>query len=115
MDTRGKELATRCYNEDEDFLAKEKIAEWLGGQYVLHYTIPRGMLIYFSGRINKLALRHYVDFFDFGGLRLDLAFRSVSRIAAVLIMPFTIYHQPLLCETLFERRNTTSRSNFRGI
>lgn len=59
MDTRGKELATRCWNEDEDFLAKEKIAEWLGGH----------------GRINKLALRHYVDFFDFQGLRLDLAFR----------------------------------------
>lgn len=32
MDARGKELASRCWNEDEDFLAKEKIAEWLGGQ-----------------------------------------------------------------------------------
>lgn len=34
MESRGKELATRCWNEDEEFLAKEKIAEWLGGQYV---------------------------------------------------------------------------------
>ena len=34
METRGKELATRCWNENDDFLAKEKIAEWLGGQYV---------------------------------------------------------------------------------
>ena len=31
METRGKELASRCWNENEDFLAKEKIAEWLGG------------------------------------------------------------------------------------
>jgi hypothetical protein len=29
---RGKDLAAKCYAEDEDFLAKEKIAEWLGGQ-----------------------------------------------------------------------------------
>jgi len=32
IDLRGKELATRCWTEDEEFLAKEKIAEWLGGQ-----------------------------------------------------------------------------------
>lgn len=32
MDTRGKELAARCWGEDEEFLAREKIAEWLGGQ-----------------------------------------------------------------------------------
>ena len=31
MEKRGQELATRCWNEDEEFLAKEKIAEWLGG------------------------------------------------------------------------------------
>lgn len=30
----GKELAARCYHEDDGFLAKDKIAEWLGGQYV---------------------------------------------------------------------------------
>lgn len=30
----GKELASRCYQEDDAFLAKDKIAEWLGGQYV---------------------------------------------------------------------------------
>ena len=33
---RGKELAARCYQEDDAFLAKDKIAEWLGGQYVHH-------------------------------------------------------------------------------
>lgn len=31
METRGKDMASRCWNENEDFLAKEKIAEWLGG------------------------------------------------------------------------------------
>ncbi|TFK74047.1 hypothetical protein BDN72DRAFT_956116 [Pluteus cervinus] len=61
IETRGKELATRCWNEDEDFLLKEKIAEWLGGQVL----------------INKVALKHYIDFFDFTGLRLDLAFRKL--------------------------------------
>lgn len=32
VEARGKELASRCWAEDEDFLPKEKIAEWLGGQ-----------------------------------------------------------------------------------
>lgn len=61
LDARGKELATRCWAEDEDFLAKDKIAEWLGGQSL----------------INKTALRHYMDFFDFSNLRLDHAFRRM--------------------------------------
>ncbi|KAJ6475350.1 hypothetical protein C8R47DRAFT_1143196 [Mycena vitilis] len=61
MDTRGKELATRCWKEDEEFLGKEKIAEWLGS----------------VGAINKVALHHYINFFDFTGLRLDLAFRRL--------------------------------------
>ena len=30
----GKRAAERCWQEDEEFLAKEKIAEWLGGMYV---------------------------------------------------------------------------------
>ncbi|KAF8070176.1 hypothetical protein FPV67DRAFT_1005473 [Lyophyllum atratum] len=61
MDARGRELASRCWNEDEGFLAKEKIAEWLGGH----------------GPINKLALHHYINYLDFSGLRLDLAFRRL--------------------------------------
>ncbi|KAF9244889.1 hypothetical protein BU15DRAFT_85738 [Melanogaster broomeanus] len=58
---RGKELAARCYREDEGFLAKEKIAEWLGGH----------------GQINKIAVHYYMDYFDFTGLRLDNAFRRL--------------------------------------
>ena len=42
VEARGKELASRCWAEDEDFLAKEKIAEWLGGQYVTEYVITIG-------------------------------------------------------------------------
>lgn len=34
MDSRAKELAEKCWREDEEFLAREKIAEWLGGTFV---------------------------------------------------------------------------------
>jgi hypothetical protein len=37
METRGKELAARCWDDNEEFLAKDKIAEWLGGQYVFSF------------------------------------------------------------------------------
>ncbi|KAG1870198.1 hypothetical protein DFJ58DRAFT_653231 [Suillus subalutaceus] len=61
LPTQGKDLAAKCYTEDEDFLAKEKIAEWLGGH----------------GQVNKTALHHYMNYFDFTGLRLDIAFRRL--------------------------------------
>ncbi|RPD59799.1 hypothetical protein L227DRAFT_586366 [Lentinus tigrinus ALCF2SS1-6] len=61
LDNRGKELASRCWVEDEEFLPKDKIAEWLGGQSL----------------INKAALRHYINNFDFSNLRLDQAFRRL--------------------------------------
>ncbi|KAJ8076839.1 hypothetical protein PM082_001262 [Marasmius tenuissimus] len=61
METRGQELAMKCWNEDEEFLAKDKIAEWLGG----------------TGRINKIALQHYMDQFDFNAQSLDSAFRGL--------------------------------------
>jgi len=32
IDSKAKSLASRCWAEDEEFLAKEKIAEWLGGK-----------------------------------------------------------------------------------
>lgn len=34
MQEQGKELARKCWDEDEEFLAKDKIAEWLGKQSV---------------------------------------------------------------------------------
>lgn len=36
LDTRAKDMATKCWHEDEEFLAKDKIAEWLGKQSVSH-------------------------------------------------------------------------------
>ncbi|KAG9008231.1 hypothetical protein FRB90_009031 [Tulasnella sp. 427] len=59
--TRAKSLADRCWREDETFKAREKIAEWLGG----------------SGHVNRLAVQHYMDHFDFKGYRLDNAFRHL--------------------------------------
>ena len=32
INSKAKSLAARCWAEDEEFLAKEKIAEWLGGR-----------------------------------------------------------------------------------
>ncbi|KAJ1305839.1 hypothetical protein OPQ81_010564 [Rhizoctonia solani] len=61
IEGRGQGLAARCWQEDETFLVKEKIAEWLGG----------------TAAINKVTLRYYMDYFDFGGMRLDAAFRHL--------------------------------------
>jgi PH/SEC7 domain-containing protein len=55
----GQERARQCWIEDEEFLAKDKIAEWLGGH----------------GALNAVALRHWMDRFDFSELRVDQAFR----------------------------------------
>ncbi|GJJ06521.1 hypothetical protein Clacol_000713 [Clathrus columnatus] len=59
LELKGKELASQCWEDDETFLPKEKIAEWLGG----------------AGRLNAVTLHHYIEFYDFTGLRLDHAFR----------------------------------------
>lgn len=32
IESYGRELATKCWNEDANFLAREKISEYLGGQ-----------------------------------------------------------------------------------
>ncbi|KAJ3570962.1 hypothetical protein NP233_g4061 [Leucocoprinus birnbaumii] len=61
LEAKAKELAKKCWDEDEEFLAKDKIAEWLGKH----------------GRLNKVALRHYMENFDFADLRLDVAFRRM--------------------------------------
>ena len=74
----GKELAARCYQEDEGFLAKDKIAEWLGGKCVYPCCFSRNRSSLDSGSINKITLRYYIDYFDFAGLRLDNAFRWVA-------------------------------------
>ncbi|TNY24717.1 hypothetical protein DMC30DRAFT_345458 [Rhodotorula diobovata] len=54
-------LAERAWDEDEGFLERRKIAEWLGS----------------AGRVNAAALRLYMDRFDFQALSLDAAFRRL--------------------------------------
>ncbi|GAA6001536.1 hypothetical protein JCM10207_006712 [Rhodosporidiobolus poonsookiae] len=61
LEEKASGLAKRCWDEDESFLERRKIAEWLGS----------------SGRVNVAALRYYIDNFDFAGLRLDVAFRRL--------------------------------------
>lgn len=41
IDSKAKSLAARCWTEDEEFLAKEKIAEWLGGRQVIFRSVRR--------------------------------------------------------------------------
>jgi PH/SEC7 domain-containing protein len=75
---KGKDLASKCWNEDESFLGREKIAEWLGGMLVPFVTFCRNVYLQFSldrDKIKKVALKYYMDFFDFTSLRLDHAFR----------------------------------------
>ncbi|SNX81885.1 uncharacterized protein MEPE_00590 [Melanopsichium pennsylvanicum] len=57
----AQELATKCWEEDPEFLKQDKIAEWLGG----------------LGLINRAARGFYFSNFDFSGLRLDIAFRKL--------------------------------------
>lgn len=61
MNGRAKEMASHCWNEDESFKKREKIAEWLGS----------------VGTLNHLARQQYFQHFDFAGLRLDTAFRHL--------------------------------------
>ena len=63
LSERAAEFADKCWNEDESFLRKEKIAEWLGG----------------FGELNQAALHAYMERFDFKGLRLDAAFRKLCE------------------------------------
>lgn len=59
--SRARELADKCWNEDETWLHKEKIAEWLGG----------------LGSLNHAARTYYFAKFDFAGMRVDSALRHL--------------------------------------
>ncbi|KAM0753008.1 hypothetical protein T439DRAFT_378754 [Meredithblackwellia eburnea MCA 4105] len=63
LDERATSFAQKCWDEDPNFLERKKIAEWLGS----------------TGRLNVAALRKYMDFFNFTGLRLDAAFRRLCE------------------------------------
>lgn len=59
----AKALAEKCWNEDESFLKKEKIAEWLGGH----------------GAINRASLNQYMQNFSFKDLSIENAFRRLCE------------------------------------
>ncbi|KAF9113369.1 hypothetical protein BGX27_001697 [Mortierella sp. AM989] len=56
-------IAKKCYDEDESFLKRDEIAEYLG--------TPKPF--------RRLVLTHYMDYFEFLGMRLDVAFRSLCQ------------------------------------
>lgn len=58
LEARGKECARRTWEEDEGFLAKEKIAGWLGGMYVLTFfekVVFADTFIQWSGEQGRAA------------------------------------------------------------
>ncbi|KAK4054533.1 hypothetical protein OIV83_001027 [Microbotryomycetes sp. JL201] len=61
LEVRAQRLAQRCWDEDPGFLDPKKVATWLGSPAAL----------------SSLTLRRWIVFFDFAGLRLDVAFRRL--------------------------------------
>ncbi|GAN03834.1 sec7 domain-containing protein [Mucor ambiguus] len=56
-----KQCASRLWEEDESFVQRERIAEWLGQ----------------SKELNADTLSEYMNYFEFATMRLDSAFRKV--------------------------------------
>ncbi|CAO3612388.1 unnamed protein product [Mucor fragilis] len=56
-----KQCASRLWQEDESFVQRERIAEWLGQ----------------SKELNATTLSEYMAYFEFATMRLDSAFRKV--------------------------------------
>ncbi|KAG1054230.1 hypothetical protein G6F43_003740 [Rhizopus delemar] len=57
----ARECAKKLWHEDETFVQREKIAEWLGQ----------------SKSLNASALNEYMSYFDFKTMRIDNSFRKV--------------------------------------
>ncbi|BGP55699.1 hypothetical protein JCM8202v2_003306 [Rhodotorula sphaerocarpa] len=61
LEEKAREVAQQIYDGEKSSVDSRKAAEWLGS---------------FS-RISQATLRHYLQLFDFTGLRLDVAFRRL--------------------------------------
>ncbi|CAG8789874.1 17070_t:CDS:2, partial [Acaulospora morrowiae] len=59
----ARNAAKKCFDEDETFIKKEAIAEFLGGIKPL----------------NSRALKFYMGYFNFSNLKLDMAFRRLCE------------------------------------
>lgn len=62
LEIRAARIAQRIWAEDETFRARERYSEWMGQ----------------PEQLNAVVLRKYIDMFDFGSLRVDMAFRCVA-------------------------------------
>ncbi|KAF9583306.1 hypothetical protein BGW38_009788 [Lunasporangiospora selenospora] len=62
-ETLAIRTARQCYDEDETFLRRDEISEYLGTPKAFHH----------------LVLTHYMGYFDFSGMRLDVAFRTLCQ------------------------------------
>lgn len=65
-EAKGRDCAFKAWEEDEEFLAREKIAEWLGGLYVadfLSFFIPLFAVLSVSST-TRLLCSFWFSFFD---------------------------------------------------
>jgi len=64
LELKAVRIAQRIWEEDETFKARERYSEWMGQ----------------PEQLNAVVLRKYMDKFEFGGLRVDMAFRCVGPV-----------------------------------
>ena len=96
LEVRAARIAQRIWEEDETFRARERFSEWMGQ----------------PEQLNAVVLRKYIDKFEFGGLRVDMAFRCVdfTLIDGVLI-GYWVLPQAFMCEVVPKRRDSSHRSD----
>jgi hypothetical protein len=72
-----KECASRLWHEDETFVQRERIAEWLGQRYLTcMWNVSRLLKQCINSKtLNMNTLHEYMEYFDFATMRLDSAFR----------------------------------------
>ena len=96
LEVRAARIAQRIWEEDETFRARERFSEWMGQ----------------PEQLNAVVLRKYIDKFEFGGLRVDMAFRCVGfPLIDGALMGYWVVQQALVCEVVPERRDASDRSD----
>jgi hypothetical protein len=87
IEIKAARISQRIWEEDETFKARERFSEWMGQ----------------PERLNAVVLRKYIDRFEFGGLRVDMAFRCVGLwlIDGILIR-YRAVAQAVVCEVVLE-------------
>jgi len=91
---KATRIAQRIWEEDETFRSRERFSEWMGQ----------------PEQLNAVVLRKYMDKFEFGGLRVDMAFRWVGLPLIDLdgvLMGYWVVAQAVVCEVVLEGRNAS--------